>query len=75
MFKLFGGQSEDQKIRDQKILIDLASDTLNRSLKSYYNNCVSKKRSKNLFEGHEYFYLNCHFFFRLIIFAKQIDAQ
>jgi hypothetical protein len=57
MFKLFGGQSEDKKINDQKILIDLASNTLNRSLKSYYNNCVSKKRSKDLFEGYEYFYL------------------
>lgn len=57
MFRLFGGQSEDKKISDQKILIDLASDTLNRSLKFYYNNCVLKKKSKNLFEGHEYFYL------------------
>ena len=57
MFKLFGGESEDKKIHDQKILIDLASNTLNHSLNLYYNNCVSKKKSKNLFEGNEYFYL------------------
>ena len=57
MFKLFGGQSEDKKISDQKILIDQASNILNKSLNLYCNNCVLKKKSKNLFEGQEYFYL------------------
>lgn len=57
MFKLFGGQNEDKKISDQKTLIDLASNTLNRSLNLYYNNCIFKKKSKNLFAGNEYFYL------------------
>lgn len=57
MFNLFKGQNEDEKIRNQKILIDLASETLNKSLILYYNNCVLKKKSKNLFDGHEFFYL------------------
>jgi len=57
MFKLFGGQSEDKKISDQKVLIDQASKILNKSLNLYCNNCVLKKKSKNLFEGQEYFYL------------------
>jgi len=57
MFKLFSGQSEDKKISDQKILIDSASDILNQSLKFYYKNCFDKKKSKNLFNGREYFYL------------------
>ena len=57
MFKIFAGQNEDEKIHNQKILIDLASHTLNKSLNFYYNNCVLKKKSKNLFDGQEYFYL------------------
>ena len=57
MFKLFGGQSEDKKISDQKILIDQASTILNNSLNLYCNNYVLKKKSKNLFKGNEYFYL------------------
>ena len=57
MFKLFGGKNEDKKIQDQKILIDKASNTLNKSLNLYCNNCVLKKKSKNLFDGQEYFYL------------------
>ena len=57
MFKLFGGKNEDKKIQDQKLLIDQASNILNKSLNLHYNNCVLKKKSKNLFEGQEYFYL------------------
>jgi hypothetical protein len=57
MFNLFGSQSEEKKISDQKILIDFASDILNQSLKFYYKNCFEKKKSKKLFDGREHFYL------------------